>query len=112
MKMITAILRPSVIDEVREALAAIDVAGITATSVQGFGAQKGHTEQYRGTEYQVDFMPKVKLEIAVSAQFFDKTIEVIKQIAQTGKIGDGKIFITNIDRVIRIRTGEENDEAL
>lgn len=110
--MITAILRPSVIDDLREALAKIDVSGLTATSVKGFGAQKGHTEMYRGSEYEVDFIPKVKLEIAVSAEFFDKTITTIKEIAQTGKIGDGKIFVTNLEQVIRVRTGEENNEAL
>jgi nitrogen regulatory protein P-II 2 len=112
MKMITAILRPSIIDDLREELAAIGVSGITATNVHGFGAQKGHTEQYRGNEYQVDFIPKVKLEIAVSAEFFDTTIATIKKIACSGKIGDGKIFVTTIDKVIRIRTGEEDGDAL
>lgn len=112
MKMITAILRPSVIDDLREELAKIDVAGITATNVKGFGVQKGHTEQYRGNEYQVDFVPKVKLEIAVSDGFVDKTLEVIQSVAKSGKIGDGKIFITNIEKVIRIRTGDLDNNAL
>jgi nitrogen regulatory protein P-II 2 len=112
MKMITAILQPSVIDELREELAKIDVAGITATNVKGFGRQKGHTELYRGNEYQVDFIDKVKLEIAVSEPFYDKTIEVIKKVANTNTIGDGKIFVTNLEKVIRIRTGEEDRDAL
>jgi len=112
MKMITAILRPGVIDELRENLAEIGVSGITVTSVKGFGAQKGHTEHYRGSEFQVDFVHKVKLEIAVSAGFFDKTIDVIKTVAKSGNIGDGKIFVTNIEKVIRIRTGEEDNDAL
>jgi nitrogen regulatory protein PII len=112
MKMITAILRPSVIDDLREALAEIGVSGITATNVKGFGAQKGHTEQYRGNEYHVDFIPKVKLEIAVSIGFYDKTIATIQKIAKSGNIGDGKIFVTDIKKVIRIRTGEEDSNAL
>jgi nitrogen regulatory protein P-II 2 len=105
-------LQPSVIDELREELAKIDVAGITATNVKGFGRQKGHTELYRGNEYQVDFIDKVKLEIAVSEPFYDKTIEVIKKVANTNTIGDGKIFVTNLEKVIRIRTGEEDRDAL
>ena len=112
MKMITAILRPYILDDLREELANINVSGITLTEVKGFGAQKGHTEIYRGSEYVVDFLPKIKLEIAVSDSFFDKTIETITKIAKTGKVGDGKIFVTTIDNVIRIRTGEKDNDAL
>ena len=112
MKMITAILRPGVIEELREQLAEIDVSGITATPVKGFGRQKGHIEQYRASEVRVDFIHKVKLEIVVSEGFFDKTLDLITKVARTGRIGDGKIFITNVEKVIRIRTGEEDNEAL
>lgn len=112
MKLITAIIQPSVLERLREELADIDVAGITATNVKGFGRQKGFTELYRGNEYQVDFIEKVKLEIAVSEPFYEKTIDTIKRVANTGNIGDGKIFVTNLERVIRIRTGEEDNDAL
>src|SRR5471032_1391597 len=107
MKMITAIIKPFKLDEVREALSAINVQGITVTEVKGFGRQKGHTELYRGAEYVVDFLPKTKIEAAV-----DEAIEAIEGAARTGKIGDGKIFVYNLEQVIRIRTGETGNEAL
>lgn len=112
MKLITAIIKPFKLDEVRQALSEIGVQGITATEVKGFGRQKGHTELYRGAEYVVDFLPKVKLEIALKADMLDAAIEAISKAANTGKIGDGKIFITNIEQTIRIRTGETGQEAL
>ncbi|WP_424192025.1 P-II family nitrogen regulator [Ampullimonas aquatilis] len=112
MKLVTAIIKPFKLDEVREALSEIGVSGITTTEVKGFGRQKGHTELYRGAEYVVDFLPKVKLEIAISDEVVDRVIEVIEKAARTGKIGDGKIFVTNIEQAIRIRTGEAGTEAL
>jgi nitrogen regulatory protein P-II 2 len=112
MKLITAIIKPFKLDDVREALSDIGVAGVTVTEVKGFGRQKGHTELYRGAEYVVDFLPKVKLEIAVTESILDKAIEAIVKTANTGKIGDGKIFVTTIEQVIRIRTGETGDDAL
>ncbi len=112
MKMVTAIIKPFKLDEVREALTAIGVLGITVTEVKGFGRQKGHTELYRGAEYVVDFLPKVKLEAAVSAAMLDQVLETIEKTAKTGKIGDGKIFVHDIEQVIRIRTGETGPEAL
>ena len=112
MKMVTAIIKPFKLDEVREALSAIGVQGITVTEVKGFGRQKGHTELYRGAEYVVDFLPKVKVEAAVPAGMLDQVLEAIEKSAQTGKIGDGKIFVSSIEQVIRIRTGESGSEAL
>ncbi|HIL43282.1 MAG TPA: P-II family nitrogen regulator [Gammaproteobacteria bacterium] len=112
MKFVTAILRPHQLDDVREALSELGVSGITVTEVKGFGRQKGHTELYRGAEYQIDFLPKVKLEIAISASILDEVIEAIRGVANTGKVGDGKIFVTNLDKVIRIRTGETDQDAL
>lgn len=112
MKMITAIIKPFKLDDVREALSEMGVQGITVTEVKGFGRQKGHTELYRGAEYVVDFLPKVKVEIAVAADIADKVIEAIRDAANTGKIGDGKIFISTVEQVVRIRTGETGAEAL
>lgn len=112
MKMITAIIKPFKLDEVREALSEIGVQGITVTEVKGFGRQKGHTELYRGAEYVVDFLPKVKIEAAVSDDLVDRVIEAIENAARTGKIGDGKIFVSPVEQVIRIRTGENGDSAL
>ena len=112
MKLITAIIKPFKMDDVREALSEIGVAGVTATEVKGFGRQKGHTELYRGAEYVVDFLPKVKLEIAVSDEILDKAVETIVNAANTGKIGDGKIFVTSLEQVIRIRTGETGEDAI
>jgi len=112
MKLVTAIVKPFKLDDVREALSEMGVSGITVTEVKGFGRQKGHTELYRGAEYVVDFLPKVKIEAAVSSDQVDQVIEAISGAAQTGKIGDGKIFVTTIDQVIRIRTGETGTEAL
>ena len=112
MKMITAIIKPFKLDDVREALSEIGVQGITVTEVKGFGRQKGHTELYRGAEYVVDFLPKVKLEVAVAAEMSEKVIETIRGAANTGKIGDGKIFVAPVEQVIRIRTGETDAEAL
>ncbi len=112
MKMVTAIIKPFKLDEVREALSNIGVQGITVTEVKGFGRQKGHTELYRGAEYVVDFLPKIKLEAAVAADMLDQVIEAIEKTAKTGKIGDGKIFIHDIEQVIRIRTGETGPDAL
>ena len=112
MKMVTAIIKPFKLDEVREALSAIGVQGITVTEVKGFGRQKGHTELYRGAEYVVDFLPKIKLEAAIKADMLDQVLEAIEKSAQTGKIGDGKIFVTSIEQVVRIRTGETGVEAL
>ena len=112
MKLITAIIRPFKLDEVREALAEVGVTGITVTEVKGFGRQKGHTELYRGAEYVVDFLPKIKLETVVAEASLEAVIEAIQQAAGTGKIGDGKIFVTTVDQVIRIRTGEIGVDAL
>jgi nitrogen regulatory protein P-II 2 len=112
MKMVTAIIKPFKLDEVREALSALGVQGITVTEVKGFGRQKGHTELYRGAEYVVDFLPKVKIEAAIKAEMLDQALEAIEKSAQTGKIGDGKIFVHTIEQVIRIRTGETGPEAL
>jgi nitrogen regulatory protein P-II 2 len=112
MKMVTAIIKPFKLDEVREALSEIGVQGITVTEVKGFGRQKGHTELYRGAEYVVDFLPKIKLEAAVSSDLLDQALEAIEKSARTGKIGDGKIFVHDIEQVIRIRTGETGPEAL
>ncbi|CAH1905912.1 MULTISPECIES: P-II family nitrogen regulator [Candidatus Nitrotoga] len=112
MKMVTAIIKPFKLDEVREALTAIGVLGITVTEVKGFGRQKGHTELYRGAEYVVDFLPKVKLEAAVKKEMLELVLEAIEKSAHTGNIGDGKIFVHNIEQVIRIRTGETGAEAL
>ena len=112
MKLVTAVIKPFKLDEVREALSALGVQGITVTEVKGFGRQKGHTELYRGAEYVVDFLPKVKLEIAVDAGIVDRVIEAIEQAARTGKIGDGKVFVFDLEQVIRIRTGETGKEAL
>ena len=112
MKMLTAIIKPFKLDDVREALSAAGVHGITVTEVKGFGRQKGHTELYRGAEYTVDFLPKLKLEIAVKAEMLDTVIDAIRSAANTGKIGDGKIFVHNLDEVIRIRTGESGSEAI
>ena len=112
MKMITAIIKPFKLDDVREALSDIGVQGITVTEVKGFGRQKGHTELYRGAEYVIDFLPKLKLEIAVSDELTERVVETIRDTANSGKIGDGKIFVTSLERVVRIRTGELDDEAL
>jgi nitrogen regulatory protein P-II 2 len=112
MKMVTAIVKPFKLDEVREALSAIGVQGVTVTEVKGFGRQKGHTELYRGAEYVVDFLPKVKVEAAVDDAIVDQVIEAIENAARTGKIGDGKIFVSSLDQVVRIRTGETGKDAL
>jgi nitrogen regulatory protein P-II 2 len=112
MKLITAVIKPFKLDEVREALSAIGVQGLTVTEVKGFGRQKGHTELYRGAEYVVDFLPKVKIEAAVADDVVDRVIEAIESSARTGKIGDGKIFVSPLDQVVRIRTGETGTEAL
>lgn len=112
MKMVSAVIKPFKLDDVREALSAIGINGLTVTEVKGFGRQKGHTELYRGAEYIVDFVPKVRLDLAVSDGQLDEVIETITQAAVTGKIGDGKIFVTNLEQVIRIRTGETNDDAI
>jgi nitrogen regulatory protein PII len=112
MKLITAIIKPFKLDEVREALARVGVQGMTASEVKGFGRQKGHTELYRGAEYKVDFLPKIKLEIAVTADQLQSVVEAIQETAGSGKIGDGKIFVTSLEQVIRIRTGETDDAAL
>ena len=112
MKFVTAIIKPFKLDEVREALSAIGVQGITVTEVKGFGRQKGHTELYRGAEYVVDFLPKVKIEAAVKDEQLDQVIEAIEKAASTGKIGDGKIFVFDVEQVVRIRTGETGTDAL
>ncbi|MBU3585518.1 MULTISPECIES: P-II family nitrogen regulator [Polynucleobacter] len=112
MKLITAIIKPFKLDEVREALSEVGVSGITVTEVKGFGRQKGHTELYRGAEYVVDFLPKVKIEAAVDDGIVERAIEAIEKSAKTGKIGDGKIFVSSIEQVIRIRTGETGQSAL
>jgi nitrogen regulatory protein P-II 1 len=112
MKKVTAIIKPFRLDDVRESLSELGINGMTVTEVKGFGRQKGHTELYRGAEYMVDFLPKVKLELIISDELLEQVLDCILATAQTGKIGDGKIFVENIERVIRIRTGEENDEAI
>ncbi|GAB4061895.1 P-II family nitrogen regulator [Uliginosibacterium sediminicola] len=112
MKFVTAIIKPFKLDEVREALSAIGVQGVTVTEVKGFGRQKGHTELYRGAEYVVDFLPKVKIEVAISDDLLDQVIEAIEKAANTGKIGDGKIFVFDLQQAIRIRTGETGGDAL
>ena len=112
MKLVTAIIKPFKLDEVREALSAIGVQGVTVTEVKGFGRQKGHTELYRGAEYVMDFLPKTKIEAAFKADMLDQVLEAIEKSAQTGKIGDGKIFVHSIEQVVRIRTGETGEEAL
>jgi nitrogen regulatory protein P-II 1 len=110
--MIEAVIKPFKLDEVREALAEVGVTGLTVTEVKGFGRQKGHTELYRGAEYVVDFLPKVKIEVAVVDKLLDQAIEAIIKAARTGKIGDGKIFVTSVEHVVRIRTGETNEAAI
>tara|TARA_R110002167_G_scaffold200547_6_gene403859 strand:+ start:1602 stop:1940 length:339 start_codon:yes stop_codon:yes gene_type:complete len=112
MKLVTAVIKPFKLDDVREALSEIGVQGITVTEVKGFGRQKGHTELYRGAEYVVDFLPKVKLEIAISEDMLDKVIEAVMNAANSGKIGDGKIFVSHLEQVIRIRTGETGSDAV
>jgi len=112
MKKIEAIIKPFKLDDVREALSEIGISGMTVCEVKGFGRQKGHTELYRGAEYMVDFLPKVKLDIVLADEDVDRAIDMIIKTAQTGKIGDGKIFVTDIERVVRIRTGEEDEEAI
>ena len=112
MKFVTAIIKPFKLDEVREALSAIGVQGVTVTEVKGFGRQKGHTELYRGAEYVVDFLPKVKIEAAIKTEMLDQVIEAIEKSANTGKIGDGKIFVFELEQVVRIRTGETGSDAL
>ncbi|MGB0732945.1 MAG: P-II family nitrogen regulator [Pontibacterium sp.] len=112
MKLVSAVIKPFKLDDVREALSAIGIQGVTVTEVKGFGRQKGHTELYRGAEYVVDFLPKVKLEIAIDDEIVDQVIECIAKTANTGKIGDGKIFVTSVEQVVRIRTGETGSDAL
>ncbi|MFT6152686.1 MAG: nitrogen regulatory protein P-II 2 [Bermanella sp.] len=112
MKLVTAVIKPFKLDDVREALSEIGVQGITVTEVKGFGRQKGHTELYRGAEYVVDFLPKVKLEIAIDDALTEKVIEAVSKAANTGKIGDGKIFVTTLEQIIRIRTGETGADAV
>ena len=112
MKLVTAIIKPFRLDDVRDALARIGIQGMTVTEVKGFGRQKGHTELYRGAEYVVDFLPKVKLEVAISEELVDQALEAISAAAKTGKIGDGKIFVYNLEQVIRIRTGETGEDAI
>ncbi len=112
MKRITAVIKPFKLDEVREALAGVGITGLTVTEVKGFGRQKGHTELYRGAEYVVDFLPKVKVEVVVSDSTVDAAIDAIVKAAKTGRIGDGKIFVTTVDQVIRIRTGETDEAAI
>ena len=112
MKQITAIIKPFKLDEVRESLAEVNVTGLTVTEVKGFGRQKGHTELYRGAEYVVDFLPKVKVEVVVDDSVVETAVDAIIKAARTGKIGDGKIFVTEVERIVRIRTGEENENAV
>lgn len=112
MKLVSAVIKPFKLDDVREALSEIGIQGVTVTEVKGFGRQKGHTELYRGAEYVVDFLPKVKIEVAIDDEMLDQTIDAISKTANTGKIGDGKIFVTSLEQVIRIRTGESGPDAL
>ena len=112
MKMITSVIKPFRLDEVRAALAALGVSGMTVTEVKGFGRQRGHTELYRGAEYTIDFVPKSRIEVAVKAELVDQMVDAIAQAAKTGTVGDGKIFITDLERAVRIRTGETDDAAL
>ena len=112
MKLITAIIKPFKLDEVREALSAIGATGVTVTEVKGFGRQKGHTELYRGAEYVVDFLPKIKIEVAIKSEMLEQAVEAIEKAANTGKIGDGKVFVFDLEQVIRIRTGETGADAL
>jgi nitrogen regulatory protein P-II 1 len=112
MKQITAIIKPFKLEEVREALAECGVTGLTVTEVKGFGRQKGHTELYRGAEYVVDFLPKVKVEVVVKSEELDRCVDAIVAAARTGKIGDGKIFVTTVEKVVRIRTGEQDESAI
>ncbi|NMG47242.1 P-II family nitrogen regulator [Azoarcus communis] len=112
MKKIEAIIKPFKLDEVREALSKVGITGLTVTEVKGFGRQKGHTELYRGAEYVVDFLPKIKVEIVITDDIVDQTVEAIIKAAQTGKIGDGKIFVSSVEQVVRIRTGETNEAAI
>lgn len=112
MKLVTAIVKPFKLDDVRTALSEIGVQGVTVTEVKGFGRQKGHTELYRGAEYKVDFLPKVKIEVAIKTEMLDQVIQSISNAARTGKIGDGKIFVSAMEQVVRIRTGETGEEAL
>ncbi len=112
MKMITAIVKPFKLDDVREVLSEIGIQGLTVSEVKGFGRQKGHSELYRGAEYVVDFLPKIRIDIAIQTELVEKVIEAITKTAATGKIGDGKIFVANLEQVVRIRTGETNQEAL
>jgi nitrogen regulatory protein P-II 2 len=112
MKLVIAVIKPFKLDEVREALSSIGVQGVTVTEVKGFGRQKGHTELYRGAEYKVDFLPKVKIEIAVTSEMLEQVIETLSKIARTGKIGDGKVFVLDMEQALRIRTGETDANAL
>lgn len=112
MKLVTAIIKPFKLDDVREAISEVGIEGLTVTEVKGFGRQKGHTELYRGAEYQVDFLPKVKLEIATNDENVERLVEAISKAAYTGKIGDGKIFVYNLEQAVRIRTGEADSEAI
>ena len=112
MKKVEAVIKPFKLDDVREALSGIGITGMTATEVKGFGRQKGHTELYRGAEYVVDFLPKVKLEVVIKEQDVERCVETISNAARTGKIGDGKIFVTTVERVVRIRTGEVDEDAI
>ena len=112
MKKVEAIIKPFKLDDVRQALSDIGITGMTATEVKGFGRQKGHTELYRGAEYVIDFLPKVKIEVVIGADLVDQAVEAITSAARTGKIGDGKIFVSDVQRVIRIRTGEEGEDAI
>ena len=112
MKFVTAIIKPFKLDDVRDALAEVGVQGVTVTEVKGFGRQKGHTELYRGAEYVVDFLPKVKIEVAIDSKMLDRVIEAITKAARTDKIGDGKIFVTDLEHVVRVRTGETGKDAL
>jgi len=112
MKLVTAIIKPFKLDEIREAFSAIGITGMTVTEVKGFGRQKGHTELYRGAEYVVDFLPKVKIEVAISADMLDQVIDAIIKATNEGKIGDGKIFVSSLEKVVRIRTGESDVDAL
>ena len=112
MKMVTTVIQPKRLDSVREALSEVGVTGVTATEVKGFGRQKGHTELYRGAEYQVDFLPKIKIELVLDDERVEQAVEAIQSSAKTGKIGDGKIFVYNVEMAVRIRTGEQNEDAI